>query len=279
MNRAPRIANIVLALARSRHRESDVRGIIVTEERSVMDRGNLFKLGRAYAFLARNLLGGKVVNVLLDLLAFMDYRMLIFLSMWHPDHDTRIRYLRRRGVQVGEHVFVDQGAWIEITTPQSVVLEDHSAVAYGAVIVAHDATGPRVVDLPMRVKETRLKYGSGVGMGCIVMPGVTFGEYGHAMAGAIVTKDVPAGMVVAGNPAEVKCRMEDIGLAWQADIAVHPEIYFDHPSPWRPPSTPYDHLMTWRKEGVKARDVSELRTGTPFDYVLEARAKRKQEGR
>jgi acetyltransferase-like isoleucine patch superfamily enzyme len=243
-----------------------------------MDGKHILKLGRAYAFLARNIIGGKVVNLLLDLLAFMDYRMLILLSMWHPDHDTRIKYLRKRGVQVGEHVFVDQGAWIEITTPQSVVLEDYSAVAYGAVIVAHDATVPRVVDVPLRVKETRLKYGSGVGMGCIVMPGVTFEEYGHAMAGAVVTKDVPAGMVVAGNPAEVKCSCEDIGLAWQADIPVHPENYYDHPSAWRPPSTPYDHLITWRKEGIKARPVTDLRTGTILDYIIESKAKKQQEG-
>ena len=96
-----------------------------------MDRQHFLKLGRAYAFLARNIIGGKIVNVLLDLLAFMDYRMLIFLSMWHPDHDTRIRHLRKRGVQVGEHVFVDQGAWIEITTPRSVVLEDYGSVLRG----------------------------------------------------------------------------------------------------------------------------------------------------
>ena len=47
------------------------RGSRFSEERSVMDRQHILKLGRAYAFLARNLLGGKIINVLLDLLAFM----------------------------------------------------------------------------------------------------------------------------------------------------------------------------------------------------------------
>ncbi len=241
-----------------------------------MDRQHILKLGRAYAFLARNMIGGKVVNALLDLLAFMDYRMLILLSMWHPDHDTRIKYLRRRGVQVGEHVFVDQGAWIEITTPQSVVLEDYTAVSYGAVIVAHDATGPRLIDIPMRIKETRLKYGAGVGMGCIVLPGVTFERFAHSMPGSVVTKDVPEGMVVAGNPAEVKCTVEDIGLAWQADISVHPDIYYDVPSVWRLPSSPYDHITTWRRDGVKARPATDIRTGTPFDYIIQAKVKKEQ---
>ena len=254
------------------------RGSNFSEEGSVMDPKHLYKMTRGYSFLARNMIGGRIVNMLLDLLAFMDYRMLILLSSWHPDHNRRIKYLRKRGVQVGEHVFVDQGVWIEITTPQAVVLEDYSAVAYGAVIVAHDATVSRIVDCPMRVKETRLKYGSGVGMNCIVLPGVTFGEYAHALAGSVVTKDVPDGKVVAGNPAEVMCDVENIGLGWQDDLSVHPEIYFDHPArEFRPPSTPYDHLVTWRKAGVRVRDVSELRTGTPFDYILDAKAEKKEE--
>ena len=238
-----------------------------------MDIERTYKMARGYSFLARNILGGKIVNTALETLAFMDYRMLILLSMWHPDHDTRIKYLRKRGVSVGEHVFLEQGAWIEITTPQSVVLEDYTAVTHGVIILAHDATPNRVVDLPMRIKETRLKYGSGVGMNSIVMPGVTFGEYAHAMPGSVVTKDVPDGMIVAGNPAEVMLSVEDIDRGWQEDMKRNPARFFDHPdNPWRPPSTPYDHLITWREENVPVRNSTEIRTGTPFDYILNAKA-------
>jgi carbonic anhydrase/acetyltransferase-like protein (isoleucine patch superfamily) len=238
-----------------------------------MDIERTYKMARGYSFLARNILGGKIVNTALEALAFMDYRMLILLSMWHPDHDTRIKYLRKRGVSVGEHVFLEQGAWIEITTPQSVVLEDYTAVTHGVIILAHDATPNRVVDLPMRIKETRLKYGSGVGMNSIVMPGVTFGEYAHAMPGSVVTKDVPDGMIVAGNPAEVMLSVEDIARGWQEDMKRNPARFFDHPdNPWRPPSTPYDHLITWREENVPVRNSTEIRTGTPFDYILNAKA-------
>jgi acetyltransferase-like isoleucine patch superfamily enzyme len=248
------------------------------KEGCLMDIERNYKLARGYSFLARNMLGGKVVNAALEALAFMDYRMLIILSMWHPDHDTRIKLLRKRGVQVGEHVFLEQGAWVEITAPQSVVLEDYTAVTHGAIILAHDATPNRVGDLPMRLKETRLKYGSGVGMNSIVMPGVTFGEYAHALPGSVVTKDVPDGMIVAGNPAEVVFSNEDVCKGWQADMKRHPERFFDLPdNPWRPPSTPYDHLITWREDGVEVRQSTELRTGTPFDYILDAKASKEKE--
>ena len=243
-----------------------------------MDIERMYKLARGYSFLARNILGGKIVNAALEALAFMDYRMLILLSMWHPDHDTRIKYLRKRGVSVGEHVFLEQGAWIEVTAPQSVVLEDYTAVTHGVIILAHDATVGRVADIPMRLKETRLKYGSGVGMNSIVMAGITFGEYAHALPGSVVTKDVPDGMIVAGNPAEVVFSNEDVVRAWQKEMIRHPARFFDlADNPWRPPSTPYDHLITWREDGVKVRQATELRTGTPFDYILDAKAMKEKE--
>ena len=42
-----------------------------------------------------------------------------------------------------------------------------------------------------------------LGGGCIVLPGVMIGDDAVIAAGAVVTKDVPAGMVVGGNPARV----------------------------------------------------------------------------
>jgi hypothetical protein len=39
----------------------------------------------------------------------------------------------------------------------------------------------------------------------------------------------------------------------------------------RPPSTPWDHLITWRKDGIKVWQGSEMRTWKPFDYVIDAK--------
>lgn len=48
-----------------------------------------------------------------------------------------------------------------------------------------------------------LKRGCWVGAACIILPGVTIGENAVGGAGSIVTKDVPARVVVAGNPARL----------------------------------------------------------------------------
>lgn len=239
-----------------------------------MEGDKLLKLLRGYTFLARNLLGGKIVNNILDLLAFMDYRTLMILSMWHPDHATRIKLLRKRGVQISEKAWVDLGVWIEMTTPQHVIIEDYVKIGYGAVIYAHDASLNSAIDLPLRVKTTRIGYNSAIGACSLILPGVTIGEHCGVVPGSVVTKDVPDHTVVGGVPAEKLFDAVDLGLAWQADVLAHPENYYDHPNPARAPSTPFDHLINWRQSGVRIKDWTELRTGTPFDYILDARFKK-----
>ena len=42
-----------------------------------------------------------------------------------------------------------------------------------------------------------------VGAGATILPGVTVGENAVVAAAAVVTKDVPANTIVAGNPAKI----------------------------------------------------------------------------
>jgi carbonic anhydrase/acetyltransferase-like protein (isoleucine patch superfamily) len=235
-------------------------------------------LARGYTFLGRNLLAGKITNKVLDLLAFLDYRLLMLLSMWHPDLESRRKLLKKRGVKISDKAWVDLGVWIEMTTPQSVILEDYAKVAYGVIILAHDAAVNSVTDLPMRVQETRLSYNSAVGARSIIMPGVTIGKHSGVVPGSVVTSDVPDMTVVGGSPAKQLFTDEELGLAWQADMRNRPEIYYDHPNPARAPSTPIDHLLTWREEGIEIRDFKELRTGTVFDQILDAKEMREKKG-
>jgi carbonic anhydrase/acetyltransferase-like protein (isoleucine patch superfamily) len=236
-----------------------------------MDWERNLKLARGYTFLARNMAMGKVTNKVLDLLAFLDYRLLMILSSWHPDMQSRLRLLRKRGVNIAETAWVDLGVWIEMTTPQAVIIEDYAKIAYGVLIHAHDAAVNSVADLPMRVLTTRIGYNSAIGANSIIMPGVTVGKHCGVVSGSVVTKDVPDHTVWGGNPAKMLFTSEDLGLAWQADLRANPDVYYDHPNDARAPSTPFDHLLTWRDEGIKPRDHTELRTGTPFDYILDAR--------
>jgi maltose O-acetyltransferase len=241
-----------------------------------MDWERNLKLIKGYTFLVRNMAAGKITNKILELCAFLDYRLLMILSSWHPDLQTRLRLLRKRGVNISEKAWVDLGVWIEMTTPQAVIIEDFAKLAYGVVIHAHDAAVNSVADLPMRVKTTHIGYNSAIGSCSIIMPGVTVGKHCGVVAGSVVTKDIPDHTVWGGNPAKMLFTSEDLGLAWQEDLRKNPDIYYDHPNDARAPSTPFDYLLTWRDEGIKLRDHSELRTGTPFDYILDARMEKKE---
>ena len=50
---------------------------------------------------------------------------------------------------------------------------------------------------------TLVKRGAAIGSGSTLLCGVTVGERAIVGAGSVVTKDVPAGAIVAGNPARV----------------------------------------------------------------------------
>jgi len=48
-----------------------------------------------------------------------------------------------------------------------------------------------------------VKAGASIGGGAVILPGITIGEGAMVGAGAVVTKSVPAGAVVVGNPARI----------------------------------------------------------------------------
>jgi len=61
--------------------------------------------------------------------------------------------------------------------------------------------------LSLDAKETRvgptIKKGAKIGANSIILPGVIIGENAFVGAGSVVTKNVPDGAVVVGNPAKI----------------------------------------------------------------------------
>ena len=52
------------------------------------------------------------------------------------------------------------------------------------------------------VESTLIKQGASIGSGATILPNITIGEHAIVGAGSVVTKDVPAHSIVAGNPAK-----------------------------------------------------------------------------
>ena len=66
---------------------------------------------------------------------------------------------------------------------------------------AENAGGSLATDADWTVVPTRVKRGATIGTGATILCGITIGERAFVGAGSVVTRDVPDGATVAGNPA------------------------------------------------------------------------------
>lgn len=82
------------------------------------------------------------------------------------------------------------------------IIGDDALVSEGAIVYTHDhGLDPRSAPV---ASQLSIGKGAWIGARSIILPSVNvIGDYAVVGAGAIVTKDVPAGAVVAGNPAKV----------------------------------------------------------------------------
>jgi acetyltransferase-like isoleucine patch superfamily enzyme len=121
------------------------------------------------------------------------------------------------GTRIGPFVEVQRGATIgarcKISSHaficEGVTIEDEVFVGHHVCFVNDRA--PRAVTKDGRIKgdhdwtcePTRVARRAAIGSGAVILCGVTIGEGSLVGAGSVVTRDVPPGMVVVGNPARV----------------------------------------------------------------------------
>ena len=108
------------------------------------------------------------------------------------------------GLKVGKNLSVQNGVSIDISFCDLITIGNNVTLAPGSMILAHDASTKRI-DGGGFTKTAPVKIGNKVFVGAkaVILPGVTISDNVVIGAGAIVTKDVPEGVVVAGNPAKI----------------------------------------------------------------------------
>lgn len=132
-----------------------------------------------------------------------------------------IRACRAFGVTIGENCRVLSN--IVTTEPWLVTVGDRVTISSDVTIVTHDGSGWLVRDeRGRRFRYAPVSIGDDVfvGAGSTLMPGVRVGNQCVVGAGSVVTKSVPDGSVVAGNPARIIGSWTDLSdriLAWPAE--------------------------------------------------------------
>ncbi len=128
----------------------------------------------------------------------------------------------RERVHVGDDVVLGRGSLIENDTSVGArtkiqadayitaysVLEDDVFIA-PCVVTTNDNFMGRTERRHELIKGPTIRRGARVGGGAILCPAVEIGEDAFVGAGAVVTKDVPARMLVVGNPARVLRAVND----------------------------------------------------------------------
>lgn len=130
-------------------------------------------------------------------------------------------------IEIGADVYIGHGAMLKAYYKNRLIIGDGTWIGQGCFI--HSAggieigkevgVGPHVkiitsvheepardvpiVRAPLRFAPVLIEDHSDIGVGSVLLPGVTVGRGAIVGAGSVVTKSVPAWSVVAGNPARV----------------------------------------------------------------------------
>lgn len=101
--------------------------------------------------------------------------------------------------KISSHSFICEG----------VTIEDNVFVGHGVMFTndsyprATTMDGSLQTEADWKVEKTVVKRGASIGTGSTILPNISIGENAIVGAGSVITRDVPANAVVAGNPARV----------------------------------------------------------------------------
>lgn len=127
-------------------------------------------------------------------------------------------------VRIGHDVEINDH--VHIAAVRSVTIGDDTLIASRVFISDHNhgdldgpaiANGPNVPPArrPLAVRPVDIGARVWIGEGALILPGVTIGDGAIVAGGAVVTRDVPAGAVVAGNPARITRLFDNAAGRWE----------------------------------------------------------------
>lgn len=117
-------------------------------------------------------------------------------------------YAKHIGVNIGKNNLIGKGHWS--SEPYLITIGSHCQLTNCKIFTHGGGQSIRHLhpdfDVFGRVTIGNMVY---IGSNALIMPGVTIGDNVLVAAGSVVTKSIPSGYVVAGNPAKKICTIEE----------------------------------------------------------------------
>lgn len=112
---------------------------------------------------------------------------------------------RARGVQIGKNVWIGQMVYIDELHPENVVIKDNVALNLRCTIFAHFHLGAHSSD--ENSGKVVIEKDAFIGPNCTILNGVNIGEGSVLVAGSVVTRNVPAGVLFGPSPSAPLARI------------------------------------------------------------------------
>lgn len=136
--------------------------------------------------------------------------------VWHPEtislgenvyvgHDAMLKGYYKGALTIGDDTWLGQGVFLHSAGEIHIGARVGMGPFVKILTSVHEEAGREVPILasPLRFAPVVVEDDADIGVGAILLPGVTVGQGAQVGAGAVVTRDVPAYAVVAGNPARI----------------------------------------------------------------------------
>jgi acetyltransferase-like isoleucine patch superfamily enzyme len=129
-----------------------------------------------------------------------------------------------KNCKISSHTFICEG----------VVIEDNVFIGHNVTFI--NDRYPRATNREGRLQTEkdwdclpiRVKKGASIGSSATILGGLMVGENAIVGAASMLTKNVPANTIVAGNPARFLKRIELLTDKWNQKVTKIIKIYYDH---------------------------------------------------
>lgn len=120
-------------------------------------------------------------------------------------HYSILKGYYKNRLEIGDETWIGQQCFFHAAA--GLTIGQRVGIGPGVkILTSQHAQAPRsqaIFDAALELRPVVIEDGADIGVGAIILPGVTVGRGAQVGAGAVVTRDVPAYAIVVGSPARV----------------------------------------------------------------------------